>query len=244
MKTNNFAMPSEGFVFIVTYGRSGSTMVQNLVNSIPGYEIRGENNNALLPLATSYRAILDAETMAEMRRRQQPSDQTHPWFGAEKAFPKPYGRQLAQAFVKTVLKPSPGTRVSGFKEIRFHSDPEKFDIGLDFITEFFDNAKFIFNTRDHDAVSRSGWWARQRPEQVKSVLQRAEALYDAYIAREPDRAIRIHYDDYTGRPEAMKPLFEFLGEPFDEEMVARVMDLRLDHLKKKGGARQWSGAKS
>lgn len=40
-------MPKEGYVFIITYGRSGSTLTQNLLNSLPGYCIRGENSNLL-----------------------------------------------------------------------------------------------------------------------------------------------------------------------------------------------------
>jgi len=233
MKTpNQFQMPSEGFLFIVTYGRSGSTMLQNLVNSIPGYEIRGENNNALYPLSRSYWAIMESEPMTALRRAGKPSEQTHPWFGGEKVFPKAYGRMLAQTFVKMVLKPSEGTRVSGFKEIRFHNQPEHFRAYLDYITEFFPNARFLFNTRDHASVAKSGWWTKRSPEHVDKVLTEAESLFDAYIASAPERCIRLHYDDYVGKPEAMRPLFDFLGEPFDEEMVGRVMGQRLDHLKK------------
>jgi hypothetical protein len=36
-----------GYVFIVTYGRSGSTLLQGVLNSIPGYLVRGENRQAL-----------------------------------------------------------------------------------------------------------------------------------------------------------------------------------------------------
>src|SRR5688572_1085508 len=35
-----------GHLFIVTYGRSGSTLLQGVLNSIPGYLIRGENDGA------------------------------------------------------------------------------------------------------------------------------------------------------------------------------------------------------
>ena len=31
-----------GYLFVVTYGRSGSTLLMGLLNSIPGYLIRGE----------------------------------------------------------------------------------------------------------------------------------------------------------------------------------------------------------
>lgn len=225
-------MPLDGFLFIVTYGRSGSTMLQNLVNSIPGYEIRGENNNALYHLSRSYWAIVDSEPMAALRRSGGVSEQTHPWFGAEKAFPKAYGRMLAQTFVRSILKPSEGTRVSGFKEIRFHNHPEDFRAYLDFIAEYFPNARFLFNTRDHGSVAKSGWWAKHNPAHVDRVLTEAEALFDDYIARSPHRCFRLHYDDYVGRPEAMRPLFRFLGEPFDLDVVSKVMEQRLDHLQK------------
>src|SRR3954464_1127587 len=39
-----------GFVFVVTYGRSGSTLVQGLLNALPGTLVRGENNFYILPL--------------------------------------------------------------------------------------------------------------------------------------------------------------------------------------------------
>ncbi len=39
-----------GYLFIVTYGRSGSTLLQGILNSIPGYLIRGENRAALFHL--------------------------------------------------------------------------------------------------------------------------------------------------------------------------------------------------
>lgn len=39
-----------GYLFVVTYGRSGSTLVQGLLNSIPGYLIRGENRGVLYRL--------------------------------------------------------------------------------------------------------------------------------------------------------------------------------------------------
>ena len=48
---------SEGFVFVVTYGRSGSTLLQNVLNTIPGYCIRGENANTLAHLAKACHAV-------------------------------------------------------------------------------------------------------------------------------------------------------------------------------------------
>jgi hypothetical protein len=37
-----------GYVFVMTYGRSGSTLLMGLLNTIPGYLVRGENDDGML----------------------------------------------------------------------------------------------------------------------------------------------------------------------------------------------------
>ncbi|WP_212525597.1 sulfotransferase [Actibacterium sp. MT2.3-13A] len=223
--------PADGYVFIVTYGRSGSTLLQNLLNSIPGYCIRGENNNTLYHLARAWDTVAQAREMQGLRKRGAPSAQTHPWYGAELTRPEHYGRTLADGFVREILRPDPGTRVAGFKEIRFHQDEKFFRQYMSFMHRFFPKARFIFNTRDHAAVARSGWWAEKDPAEVAAQLTRAEKLYDAYARAFPKKSLQLRYEDYTGNPDGLRPLFDFLGEPFDEAMVARVLGQKLDHLK-------------
>src|SRR5262245_20569651 len=41
------------YVFVVAYGRSGSTLVQGLLNALPRTLVRGENNLFILPLFRS-----------------------------------------------------------------------------------------------------------------------------------------------------------------------------------------------
>ena len=227
----NLDAPEGGYVFIVTYGRSGSTLLQNVLNHIDGYCIRGENNNTLAGLARAWDAVNRSEVMDKLRRNKAATGASHPWHGAEVIDPDHYGRVLADAFVGEVLRPGPKTRVAGFKEIRYHSQPEFFTRYMTFIQRVFPNARFVFNTRDHTAVARSGWWARQDPQEVSAVLTRAEQLYESCAARFPHRSIRLCYDDYNGNPEGLRPLFDFLGEPFDGDMVAHVLATRLDHMK-------------
>lgn len=224
----------DAYVFIVTYGRSGSTLLQNMLNGIPGYQIRGENNNALLHLARSWRAVAQSSQMRALHRSKRETDPTHPWFGAEKVNPHAYGQALANTFIRTVLRPGPGVRVSGFKEIRFHNHPESFRAYLNFIRQFFPQARFVFNTRNHDSVARSGWWADKEPDEVRRILEAAETLFTGYQKAFPDCCLAMHYDDYVGQPEAFRPLFEFLGEPYEAQMVEQVLGTRLDHLKTSG----------
>lgn len=46
-----------GSVLIITYGRSGSTLLQGILNSIPGYLIRGENENLMAHFYNAYKII-------------------------------------------------------------------------------------------------------------------------------------------------------------------------------------------
>jgi len=148
--------PTDGYVFIITYGRSGSTLLQNVLNAIPGYCIRGENNNALFHMARAWDAVAHCEAI---QGEKGPTGRSHPWFGAELLDADVLGRGLAETFVRDVLQPEPGARVSGFKEIRFHLTGAHVDSYLDFILRFFPKARFVFNTRSHDGVAKSGWWA-------------------------------------------------------------------------------------
>ena len=222
--------PSGGYVFVVTYGRSGSTLVQNLLNSIPGYCIRGENANSLAHLANAWYVAEGEEAMRGARKSGITTDPAHPWYGAELLRPMVYGRSLADVFVREVLRLPPDTRVAGFKEIRLHTDPWLFRPCLQFMRAFFPGARFLFNTRSPAAVVKSGWWAKLPEDRVRADLRAAETLFDAWIASHPAECLKLHYDDYADQPQALRPLFDFLGESFKADQVARIMEQRLTHL--------------
>ena len=233
----------EGYVFIVTYGRSGSTLLQNLLNQIDGYCIRGENNNALFHIARAWDAVAHSGEMAKRRKAARESGtspipsfgtSSDPWYGAEISDCDAFGRGLVDGFVRAVLSPEPGTRIAGFKEIRYHTHKEFFDTYLDFMSRFFPRARFIFNTRDLDAVAKSGWWAQMNPQAVRKKLEPADRLFRNYAERNQERCLMLHYDDYNGHPEELRPLLDFLGEPFDVDLVSRVMTQRLDHMRHPG----------
>lgn len=215
-----------GSVFVVTYGRSGSTLLQKLLNSIDGYCIRGENGNAILSLARAWQRIKNE------RRLQEARDTTHPgapWYGAELIDQKAYGRALAETFVQQILQPPAGTRVAGFKEIRWTSEPGALRISLDFLKQFFPGARFVFNTRDHHAVAKSKWWASRNDHDVLAQLQRAEQEFAAYQNANPERCLRLHYDDYSADHDALRSLYDFLGEPWDGPRVSSIMAEQLTH---------------
>lgn len=237
--------PSKGYVFVVTYGRSGSTLTQALLNSIPGYCIRGENANATGHIAqllhsmrnhktaqnrrSRYEAYLSGEISALPGNMGTPND---PWYGAELVDTARMGRAMFDVFVREVLQLPEGVRVGGFKEIRYIEQPRFLPHHLKVLQEFFPGAKLILQTRAHDEVAKSSWWQNKDPDVLARQLVMVDTAFANYQASHPD-CFHLDYATYRKGPQALRPLFDFLGETYDEDMVCKVLQTPLDHGKLK-----------
>src|SRR5262245_38886723 len=105
------------YVFVVTYGRFGSTLLTGILNSVPGYLIRGENRDALHHLYLFHRTLAEEKERVGPKLGQQ---RTHPFYGISDV---PLGRSIEairQLALDVVLRPKDDTRVVGFKEIRWY----------------------------------------------------------------------------------------------------------------------------
>ena len=213
--------PGLGYLFIVTYGRSGSTLVSGLLNSVPGYVIRGENRDAVYHLYRYHQTLL-----TESRRgpRQALRERTHSFFGIGDFPPQQSLDGIRRLVLDTVLRPPPKTRVTGFKEIRWYQ-PEV-EGYVEWLREVFPGARFLVNTRNHADVAKSKWWAAGDPDQTAEKLSAIEERILAIADDLGDAAYRIHYDDYVADPGVLRGLFEWLGEPWDEEAVRAVMAVK------------------
>jgi hypothetical protein len=204
------------YVFVVTYGRSGSTLLAGVLNSIPGYLIRGENRDALHHLFLFHQTLVaERERVGQARGRQR----THPFFGIGDVPLDRSLRGIRKLVLDTVLRPRKDTRVTGFKEIRwYHPDLEEY---VAWLREVFPGARFLVNTRSHDDVLKSKWWAEGGDKSLD--LQRIELRLLALADSLGDAAYHVHYDDYVADPAVLRGMFEWLGEPWDEEAVRAVM---------------------
>ena len=209
------------FVFIVTYGRSGSTLLQGILNSIPGYCIRGENYSALFYL------FVATEHVKEARGRfgTQTTDSSASWFGADRLDAEAFSKRLADAFLEACLKPPSDARCVGFKEIRYlQSDiaDELFPAYLDFLQSAFPGAALIFNVRNIADTAGSGWWRDRNWKTVTEQLIRAVERFKSYAATRSN-CIVFSYDSLIADPTYCRSLFDFLDEPFDREALERTL---------------------
>ena len=229
LKVNN---SREGYVFIITYSRSGATLLQAILNSIEGYCIRGETKNAVRPIARAWDNVRSNSVMEDYwyQNRETAPDET--WYGAESISHEALGEALARAIESQVIKPPEGTRVTGFKEVRWLDDLAELPVLLSFLRRFMRPAKFILNTRDHDEAARSGWWVHENPEKVKTRFVALEESFYNYMKKHPDCCFHLHYNDYVADCGKLRSLFDFLGEPFDSEAVGRVVSAKRAHYPK------------
>lgn len=202
--------------FLITYGRSGSTLLQGILNSIPGALIRGENGNILFHIAQIAQSL-----KASAKFIDTSADPTSPWFGADQIERDQMLDDLIESFVRRVLRPVPDTRLLGFKEIRNTQPVPQLLKYLDFLHDRFPRGCLIFNTRNLDDVMRSNTAAGHAADAAR--VAAADQCFRTYAAAHPGHSHHVHYDDYVGNPAALTPLFDFLGVPFDRPAVEAVM---------------------
>jgi hypothetical protein len=195
-------------------------LLQGVLNSIPGYLIRGENDGAVYHLHEFHSACVQRRRRLH-RRFDVPLDTTNPHFGLDEFPAQASIRILRRLITRTVLRPENDTRVTGFKEIRWYQD-DLVDF-VDFLRTVFPDARFLVNTRDHSAVLKSGWWP-DMPQDGR--LERMESAILGLARSLGDAAYRVHFDDYTADPTILRGLFHWLGEDFDETRVRAVLGVR------------------
>jgi hypothetical protein len=179
-----------------------------------------------------------ASAMADLDEKIVRSDRAPdtPWYGVKQARPGAFAASIADAFARDIIAPPEGTRVTGFKEIRYtpeHLSDAEYDATIGFMADMFPNSRFIFNTRDGAEVARSGWWAtlkRYTPADVKRIVRACDERFERSREQLGERAFIIDYAHYNGKPEGFLPLLEWLGEELPFERLEQICAKKLRHL--------------
>lgn len=222
--------PSGTCVFLIAQGRSGSTLLLELLNEIDGVNICGENWGATKHLAAFEQSLIQSRFYAppygesgRMMTYQEIRDR-----GLKAAWYNLFDLETVQDKLRDILTemydPEHIFRIWGFKEIRLglNSSYEEFEAELDFLKGLFPAARFIFNTRDLDDLIQSGWWA-DYPEESKRMLTEQMHHFRTYQEAHHIYCYSLTFEDIISRSDKLEGLFTFMGEAFDPVKVEEVL---------------------
>jgi|GEM_PF-925266 len=204
-------------ILIVTYGRSGSTLLQGVLNTIPDTTIRGENYDFCWGLYGAWKALTAARNDWG-DKAQSPNDA---WYGADRLNPERFVASARQLVLEQFALEEPYSRI-GFKEIRYLDHLDELIPYLKFLALLFPQPAFVFNTRDHREVVNSAFWKKEDPATLTKRLQRADDIFFTFTSRHAN-AFTMRYETLIKGGSAIAPLFNFLGVEPDDEKVRQTL---------------------
>lgn len=212
------------FLLVVTYGRSGSTLLQGLLNELPNVLLRGENNGAIYNLVNSY-SLLKKAHQKFISIGQLSTDA---WFGLSEWDLDNYAADVTAMIERLLFGAQDRNEFEciGFKEIRYLYNLDNNRDIYEIFSQLFKPAGIIFLFRNQDDVLKSGWWAtfsKDKKEIIRSKINSFESDSRAYNEEHPDSSFIIRYEDIIARNENLESLFRFLGTELDEDLVEIVL---------------------
>ncbi|MDH2415148.1 sulfotransferase [Nocardioides sp. CER19] len=218
------------YLFVVTFGRSGSTLVQGLLNAMPGTLVRGENGLFVHDL---YRASAAAEAYSAEHTKHRSKHVTSAFYGVRWLRREPFvkaTRQIADDVLLGTQSPGAVRRI-GFKEVLWHRiTPEETTDFFDWFEEAFPGARYILNTRDPEAASRSGFWQHAEPGEAEMAIARVREIQDYLLETRPDRTFVTRYESLTSDDRAesdavLTGLARFVTGGCDEALLGRLREV-------------------
>jgi len=208
------------FLLVVTYGRSGSTLLNGILNSIDGYKIVGENNDAYTHLMKFYNCMIQG------LNSNKTCEKNFNIFGAKNPWWNDFNPESLCGYVRIIMiyliDPQDKYRVVGFKEIRYPRPRDELYSYLDWLYSI-TNCKFVFLTRNLTDVCNSEWH-RNNPGCVEN-LRNFEYNIHCYIDEHPEQSwYHLTFKEMINN--RLKWFFEFLGEHYDKKTVDAVLSVK------------------
>lgn len=216
-------------ILVVTYGRSGSTLLQGVLNALPNVLIRGENHDFCWGLYQAWKSLIQTKTGFGMDASSTP---TSAWFGAAEVDPEAFLMQ-ARAMLQTQLGVADAQKdvCWGFKEIRYINHLGHLQDFLDFLSRLLPDVAIIFNTRAHEAVCDSDFWKKHDPVELRKSLQQADRIFLEY-AEHHEHAFVVRYERLILGMQGLAPLFAFLGVQPDPDKLNSVLQQKHSYVQK------------
>jgi hypothetical protein len=154
---------NDKIIIICATGRSGSTTLQRIINTIPNSNICGENDGMILSILETYVRMKVTEKMKTKRYVDEEKLAMGDYEGQIKpAWYNSYDmrtiKKLVKVFIIKLFKKNYNVHTWGFKEIRFIFDLHSMEL-LFVFKELFPQTKVIIHIKSNvTAQAQSSWW--------------------------------------------------------------------------------------
>lgn len=189
-------------LFVLGQGRSGSTLVLRILNTMPGARICGENEKALDHLRLLHERFVSS--------RARTIDEFYALAWKPPCELEELEDHLRR-FMLSLYNPQSQCKIWGFKEIRYGSGKyDDFVKELAFLRKLFPTARFILNTRKTEDTVNSEWWAKN-PDQSRQMLENSRANFERYASENPQWSFLLPYETLKAGNPRLKELSAFVG---------------------------------
>jgi hypothetical protein len=205
----------DNIVLILSLGRSGSTSLVQLFNTIPNSNICGENYNAVVRLMHFYYELREV-------KRAIPTSNNLNTFNLRDI------RNQVIKMVLTIFKKSSETTLWGFKEVRWSENLNMLGVFRD----LFPNVKIVLSLRkDIYAQSQSAFW-KTTPNSAETITNQQNKMIKYLNENNFDYKklyLEEFYDDGV-----MSSIYEYLGckKYYDSANVKTHLDLVKESYKR------------
>jgi hypothetical protein len=222
-------MAEDKIILICAIGRSGSTTLQLILNTIPNSNICGENEGAINSLLEFYKQIKNTYNRVDsiefdklknedkqnifkiFQNRIKPS-----WYNS---FELEQVKQTIRNTIITMFKKNDATNVWGFKEIRYNG---KLELLKEF-RELFPQTKVILNIRGNIKKQSQSSWFKEDPNSFKKLIKETNEIIEFWKNNRDFCFLNVLEKMYN--KQHMMQLFQFIGcsEHFNEDKIKKLL---------------------
>ena len=214
-------------VLLCCTGRSGSTTLLRLINTIPNSNICGENGGCINHLMNFYRSIKKTNTFVIGKKNPIPYSK-YISSGIKPCWYNSYNYDVVidnlKKLIINLFKKDPSVTLWGFKEIRYF---DTIDLIEDF-KELFPNTKIIVHIKkDIEKQSQSAWWIND-PSSLNHLSEYNSKLISFY-EKHKDYVYLSTFENMFDLNN-IKKMFDFIGhsDNFDVKKINTVLSNKME----------------
>ena len=223
VRVPNASWVDDKIVLICATGRSGSTTLLRLINTIPNSNICGENFGSVFCLLDFYTKL--KFTFKNHRKEFRTSikdyqiNQKPAWYNSMNYFE--IVRMIKEMIVK-MFKNNHNTSIWGFKEIRYDSGNIKY---LKIFKELFPQTQVLLQIRNIETQRYSGWYKDDGDESVQFLTEYNKDILD-FSKQNADWCFLTTFESMLSDRTHIQDIFSFIDciESYDENKVTEILE--------------------